>query len=233
MNCTESPPDKLLLPSDMVPSINVTEPVGVPPADGCTVAVKITDWPNVAGFRFDATLVVAVACVTVCVRVPEVLPAKLPSPLYFAVMECDPGVKFEIASCAALLEIVTAPRDVVPSRNVMPPVAEPPKLGTTFAVNVMDCANAAGLAFDETVVVVAVRLIVSVSGSEVLAALFGSPLYFAVSVLEPTDKVETDSCAVLLAIATVPNGIAPLKKATLPVTAPLPDGCTAATRVTA
>lgn len=61
MNCAFPPLDKLLLPREVVPSIKVTVPVGVPPAEGWTVTVKVTDWPNVAGFRLDATVVVVLA----------------------------------------------------------------------------------------------------------------------------------------------------------------------------
>jgi len=105
----------------------------------CTVAVKITDWPNVAGFRFDTTPVAAVAWFTVSVKTAEVLPEKFPSPLYFDVIECEPAVKFGTVSCAVLLAIVAVPRDVVPSRNVTVPVAEPPGGVCTLAVNVTDC----------------------------------------------------------------------------------------------
>ena len=37
-----TPPDKVLVPSVVAPSLNVTVPVGVP-ADPVTVAVKVTD----------------------------------------------------------------------------------------------------------------------------------------------------------------------------------------------
>ncbi len=53
--------ETVTVPKDVVPSRKVTVPVGVPPADGCTVTVKVTDWPNVAGFRLEATAVVVVA----------------------------------------------------------------------------------------------------------------------------------------------------------------------------
>ena len=121
------PLDKLLLPREVVPSSNVTVPVGAPPADGCTVAVNTTDWLNVAGFRFEATVVAEVAWLMVWVREADVLAAKLPSPLYFAVMECEPTDKLDKESCAALLETVAVPKEVVPSRKVIVPVALPPK----------------------------------------------------------------------------------------------------------
>ena len=127
MNCALPPLDKLLLPREVVPSISVTVPVGVPPAEGCTVAVNTTDWPNVAGFRLEATVVAEVAWLMVWVREADVLAVKLLSLLYFAVMECEPTDKLDRESCAALLETAAVPRDVVPSRNVIVPVALPPK----------------------------------------------------------------------------------------------------------
>ncbi len=64
-------------PIFVVPSKNVTVPVGVPdPA--VTVAVKVTLWPNVDGFKDDITVVVVVAgggAFTVCVNTGEVLAA--------------------------------------------------------------------------------------------------------------------------------------------------------------
>lgn len=65
----------------------------------------------------------------------DVLAVKLPSPLYFAVMECEPTDKPDSESWARLLETVAMPKDVVPSRKVTVPVAVPPPFGCTVAVN--------------------------------------------------------------------------------------------------
>ena len=127
--------------------------MGVPVPVACTVTVKVTDCPNVAGFKFDATLVVAVAWFTVSVRMPEVLLEKLLSPLYLAVIECEPAVKFETVSCAVLLEIAPVPRVVVPSKNVTVPVGVPVPVGCTVAVKTTDWPNVAGFTFDATLVV--------------------------------------------------------------------------------
>lgn len=78
------------------------------------------------------------AWLTVCVTELDVLPVKLPSPLYFAVIECDPADKLVNESCAALLESVAVPKEVAPSRNVMVPVAVPPVEACTVAVNTAD-----------------------------------------------------------------------------------------------
>lgn len=49
------PDDKGVLPSVVVPSVNITVPVGVPPPGeiGSTVAVKVTGCPATAGFGDD------------------------------------------------------------------------------------------------------------------------------------------------------------------------------------
>jgi len=59
------------VPSVVLPSLNVTVPVAV---DGVTVAVNVTDAPNVEGFADEDTAVVVDALLTVCVRAEEVLP---------------------------------------------------------------------------------------------------------------------------------------------------------------
>ena len=46
------------MPRTLDPSVNVTVPAGVPPPLGVTVAVKVTDWPNVDGFVDDTNEVV-------------------------------------------------------------------------------------------------------------------------------------------------------------------------------
>jgi hypothetical protein len=117
--------------------------------------VKVTDWPNVAGFRFEAIVVAELAWLMVCVSAGEVLAVKLLSPLYFAVMECELTDKLDSESCAALLETVAVPKDVLPSRNVTVPVALPPKAVWIDADNVTDWPKADGFALEATEVVVA------------------------------------------------------------------------------
>src|SRR6266481_366616 len=163
-------------PNEAVPSRNVTVPVGVPPAD-CKVAVNTTAWPSVAGFKLDATAVVVAAWFTVCVTAPDVLAVKLPSPLYFAVMECEPTDRLDSESWAMLLETVAVPKEVAPSRNVTAPVTAPPADGTTTAVNTTVWLKVDGFIFGETVVTVTDGFTVSMTGAEVLPANFVSPLY--------------------------------------------------------
>ncbi len=54
------PPLRLLDPRTVVPSKNVTEPVGVP-AVAVTVAVNVTDCPRFDGLRDDVSVVVVLA----------------------------------------------------------------------------------------------------------------------------------------------------------------------------
>ena len=119
---------------------------------------------------------------TVCVTAADVLAVKLVSPLYFAVMECEPTDKLDSESWAMLLETVAVPKEVAPSKNVTVPVVVPPADGTTTAVIVMDWPKFEGFIFVETVVVVTDGLTVSMTGEEVLPANFVSPPYCAVSV---------------------------------------------------
>ena len=71
-------------PAMVVPSSrNATVPVGAPDpgATTLTVAVTVTDCPVTEGFTDDATDVDVEAGLTVCVRIDDVEPVKLSSPL--------------------------------------------------------------------------------------------------------------------------------------------------------
>ena len=63
------------VPNTVVPFLNVTVPVGVPPpgATAATVAVNATDWPNTDGLCEETTVVKLAALFTVSVRAAEVL----------------------------------------------------------------------------------------------------------------------------------------------------------------
>lgn len=67
---------KVPVPIPNEPSTNVTDPVAVVPAGGCTVAVSVRACPKVDGFVPDATLIEVGAEFTVWVRAVEVLLAK-------------------------------------------------------------------------------------------------------------------------------------------------------------
>src|SRR4051812_33714600 len=74
------------VPWTLVPSTNLTEPVGVPApgATAVTVAVNVTDWPKTDGDAIGASAVVVLAGLTVCERVAELLPMKFVLPTYSA-----------------------------------------------------------------------------------------------------------------------------------------------------
>ena len=74
---------KVLEPSDLLPSLKVTGPVGiaVPGALATTVAVKVTSWPLFDGLSDEVTVVVVASLFTVWVKVEEVLILNLESPL--------------------------------------------------------------------------------------------------------------------------------------------------------
>ena len=74
---------RVAVPNVAAPSLKVTVPVGVPVpgAVAVTVAVKVTDWPKTEGLTEEATAVVVLALLTVCVKLGDVLVLKLTSPL--------------------------------------------------------------------------------------------------------------------------------------------------------
>ena len=63
------------LPRFVVPSVNETVPVGVLVGVAVTVAVNVTDCPDVIVVGFAVTPVLVVALFTVCVKIADVLPA--------------------------------------------------------------------------------------------------------------------------------------------------------------
>ena len=123
------------VPSSVAPSLNVTVPVGVPVVADFTVAVKVTAWPNADGFAEETTEVVEAAWFTACDNAGEVLPAKLASPLYTAVMECVPTVSVDVVNAAFPALSVPVPSVAVPFLNVTVPVGVP-DVAVTVAVNV-------------------------------------------------------------------------------------------------
>lgn len=74
LNCAVLP-DKVIVFSAVAPSENVTVPLGVPPPlVGVTVAVKVTELPNVDGLTDDVMLVDVGAAVIVWETVDEDVP---------------------------------------------------------------------------------------------------------------------------------------------------------------
>src|SRR5712692_7041530 len=85
------PPLRDLVPSVVVPSRKVTEPVGVPtPGDvTVTVAVRVTGCPNTGAVGDTVSVVVVEAWLTCWLTGDEALPMKFESPTYTAVIEWE------------------------------------------------------------------------------------------------------------------------------------------------
>jgi len=75
-----TPADSVPVPNVVVPSLNVTVPVGAAPVDGVTVAVKVTDAPEVDGFKDDFRAVVVGDGLTTWINGAETLPASFELP---------------------------------------------------------------------------------------------------------------------------------------------------------
>ena len=229
------------MPSVVVPSRNVTIPVGtVVPEAGVTVAVKVTNCPTPDGLADDATAVVVdtSAAFTTCDS-DDVLGAKLPSPPYDAVIECVPWVSAAVANVAVpVLSSAPVPSVVAPSKNVTVPVGVPvPDVGATVTVNVTDCPTADGLAEELSVVVVAANDIPFTpcdSPDDVLAAKPVSPPYDAVIECRPCVRAVVANVAFPVASsAPVPSVVAPSRNVTVPVGTVVPEaGVTVAVKVT-
>src|SRR5580700_8698444 len=82
LNVATPEPFSVAVPSTLVPSSNVTVPVGVPEpgAFAVTVVVKVIDWPKSDGFTEDETDVLLASSVTVWLTADDVLLVKSLSP---------------------------------------------------------------------------------------------------------------------------------------------------------
>jgi hypothetical protein len=142
MSCAD-PDETGLVPSDVAPSKNSTEPVA---PDGVTVAVNVTDWPNVDGFGALASAVLELAGFTVWLCAGDVLPVKLASPEYTAVSEWTPAFRLLVLSTALPDETGLVPSDVAPSKNSTEPPGPPAPGETTetVAVSAMLAPNVDG-----------------------------------------------------------------------------------------
>ncbi len=69
------------VPSVLLPSLKMTVPMGVPEPGilAVTVAVKVTDWPDLEGLSEETTIVAVWALFTLCIKASE-LPSKLQFP---------------------------------------------------------------------------------------------------------------------------------------------------------
>jgi len=144
--------------SVVAPSLKVTAPVGVPLVD-VTVAVKVTDCPNVDGLGAEVTAVDVAPC-TICAAAVPLLPAKLVPSVNVAVMLWLPTARFVVLNVATPLALTaTAEANVVaPSVNFTVPLGVP-VVAVTVAVNVTDCPKLDGFGAELTAVLVAVSTI--------------------------------------------------------------------------
>jgi hypothetical protein len=172
--------------STVLPSRNWTVPV----AAEFRVAVNVTAWPVVDGFKLEANDNAALIF-TLCDRAPDVEPALLASPLYEAMMECVPCASEEPAKVTEPFERVPAPNTEGPSRNCTVPVAV---AGVTEAVKVTDAPSWEGFCDDTTITEVATWT-VWVIAAELADVSLASPPYAAAieCVPEVNDEVEKDA----------------------------------------
>src|SRR5262245_29092944 len=132
----------------VAPSLNVTVPVGTPPpgATAVCVAVRVTDWPNTDGLTEEATEVVVDAWLTVCVRLLELLAAKLALPLKLPLIVWLPTASALVVYMALpVASRATMVRVVAPCLSVTVPVGIPPPVAVTVTVKVTDRPNTDGL----------------------------------------------------------------------------------------
>ena len=139
--------------SVVVPSVNLTVPVGVPPEE-VMVAVRVTDDPDVDGFADEVTVVVVEPPVTTCESAVLALLPKPPVPVKVATIECVPAARADVAKVALPAETATFDANVVaPSVNVTVPVGVPPD-EVIVAVKVTDAPDADGFADELSAVLV-------------------------------------------------------------------------------
>ncbi len=167
------PPLSGLVANAVEPSLKVTVPVGVPlpEPEALTVAVKVTTCPYTDGLAEEARAVVLPDLLTVWLRVEEVLPLKLSSPLYTAVIECDATLSPLVTKVACPPLRVPVPMTAPLSLKVTVPLGVPLPGATAFtvAVKVTAWPDTEGLAEEPTAVVVAAALTVWVSDAPVLS----------------------------------------------------------------
>jgi len=136
------------------------------------VAVKVTVCPVFEGFELDAKAVVVLALFTVWMSAADVLPLKLLSPAYWAVIECPPTERLVVEKVATPFELRAAdPSAVPPSRNCTVPVGfAAPEDGVTVVVKVTAWPYVDVLAEEVTAMVVPIWVTLWTSTADVLPA---------------------------------------------------------------
>jgi hypothetical protein len=203
-----TPPVSVDVPNVVLPLVNVTVPV----TPLGSVAVKVTDWPEVEGFVDDVRETVGVVLLTTWVSVP-VAELLLTSPLYVAVMGSLPPGSEDVVTVAAPPVRVDVPNVVVPLVNVTVPVTP----AGSVAVNVTACPGVEGFT-EETRVTTGVVLATTWVSVPVAELLLASPLYVAVMGSLPAGSEDVVTVAAPPVSVDVPNVVAPLVNVTVPVT---------------
>ena len=115
----------------------------------CTFTLNVCQRPL---SRVPAPLIVpGVGSTTLSVKVEDVPEVKFASPLYIAVIACDPAASVDVVNVAWSSATATIPSVVLPSRNVTMPEAAPivgEVLVEMVTVNVTGWPTATGLAED-------------------------------------------------------------------------------------
>jgi hypothetical protein len=127
---------------------------------------------------------------------------------------CDPTIKVLVVRVVRPPLKVPVPRTVAPSRNVIVPVAP---VGAV-AVKVTDWLTIEGLRDDVTATVGAALTTVTIVGGEVAGLLLASPGVLAVIGSVPSGRLGTVIVATPPMIGTVPIGVEPSEKVTVPDT---------------
>ena len=113
----------------------MVSPFGGVPPDDVTVAMKVIACPITDGFGEELMLVVVAAAIF-SLRIADVLPTLLESPLYCAVMEYVPPAAKEVMKLAMFPLSEALPSVCDPARKVTVPLAIPPYWPPTVAVKV-------------------------------------------------------------------------------------------------
>jgi len=153
------PPVSSAVPSVVAPSMNVTEPVGVPVlgSRASTWAVKVRLWPKTPGFADEMRVVFVLDWPTTWFSAGEVVAVKSASPSYIAEIESWPSGRAEVVNLATPALRGAVPSAIAPSRKVtVPPVgvAELGRLAATRAIKVTPWPKTLGFSAEVTVVLV-------------------------------------------------------------------------------
>jgi hypothetical protein len=234
------------VPKTVAPLWKVTVPVGTTvPEAGVTVAVSVSDDPNVTVLS-DAAIVIVVeingcAITVIEVAVVVALASKSVEPAKVAVINCVPSGNVLIPMTALPVSSrLAVPSTVAPLWKVTIPVGTAlPEVGVTVAVRVSEFPTMTVLSDAASVVVVGVATTGAFTVTEVacvveLPAKFAEPAYEAVSNWVPTGRFEIEIAAFPeLSKLAVPKTVEPLLNVTVPVGTALPEaGVTVVVNVT-